>query len=152
MYRPLWSEDILEELRRNLVEDLGKSQGQAQHLTATMVAAFPEATVEGHQSFTVHMGNHPKDRHVLAVAVKEGAKTIVTANVKHFPDQILKPYGIQALSPDDFLINLLDRAKIDILQILSEQASQLYRPTRSIEQVLAKIGKDAPRFAAACLL
>lgn len=152
LYRPLWSEEILEELRRNLMKDLGKRQEQVLHLTDTMVAAFPEATVDGYQPLSVHMGNHPKDRHVLAVAVKEGANTIVTANAKHFPGRVLKPYGIQALSPDDFLLNLLNRDGDHILQILAEQASQLSRPSRSAQEVLAKIAKDAPRFASACVL
>lgn len=125
MFRPLWSADIIEELRRNLVEDLGKSQDHVHHLIATMVSAFPEATVSGHQSLTVHMGNHPKDRHVLAVAVKEGAKTIVTANVRNFPDHVVIPYGIQVLSPDEFLLTLLEKTETDILQVLADQASQL---------------------------
>lgn len=31
------------------------------------------------------MNNHPKDRHVLAAAVRTGAQTIVTFNIKTVP-------------------------------------------------------------------
>ncbi|CKQ03443.1 Conserved protein of uncharacterised function (part2) [Mycobacterium tuberculosis] len=33
---------------------------------------------------------------------------IVTTNLKHFPDDALKPYQIKALHPDDFLLDQLD--------------------------------------------
>ena len=35
------------------------------------------------------MTNHPKDRHVLATAVRTGAQTIVTFNLKDFPEAAL---------------------------------------------------------------
>ena len=35
------------------------------------------------------MTNHPKDRHVLAAALRTGAQTIVTFDLKDFPEAAL---------------------------------------------------------------
>jgi hypothetical protein len=42
---------------------------------------FPEAWVEGHEDLISTMTNHPKDRHVLAAAVRCHAEVIVTHNI-----------------------------------------------------------------------
>jgi hypothetical protein len=38
--------------------------------------------------------NDPKDRHVLAAAVRANAEVIVTFNIRDFPEPALKPYDI----------------------------------------------------------
>jgi hypothetical protein len=50
-----------------------------------MEQAFPSAMVTGYEKMIDSMENDPKDRHVLAAAVKCGAHAIVSDNVKHFP-------------------------------------------------------------------
>lgn len=51
----------------------------------------------------------PDDNHVLAAAIAGRCDVIVTNNLKDFPANAL-PKGIEALSPDDFLLNLHDLA------------------------------------------
>ena len=40
------------------------------------------------------------DRHVLAAAIRAGAQHIITENLRDFPADVLKPYDIEAVSPD----------------------------------------------------
>jgi hypothetical protein len=47
------------------------------------------------------MTNHPKDRHILAAAVR--AEVIVTLNLRDFPEPVLKPYDISPTHPDRVL-------------------------------------------------
>jgi len=49
------------------------------------------------------MTNDPKDRHVLAAAIRGGAHAIITDNTRHFPAESLQPYGIEVQTTDDFL-------------------------------------------------
>lgn len=49
------------------------------------------------------MTNDPKDRHVLAVAVRCGAHAIITHNGKHFRPAAAEAYDLDILTPDDFL-------------------------------------------------
>lgn len=53
-------------------------------LEETMKAAFPEAMVEVPVELEEMIANDPKDRHVLAAAVKAKADVIVTDNLTDF--------------------------------------------------------------------
>lgn len=98
---------MLAEVERNLPR-LGVSPEKARWRVQQMRAEFPDALVTGYDALTPTMLNHPKDRHVLAAAVRAGAALIVTHNLKDFPDWALSPYDINAVSPDDFLLDQLD--------------------------------------------
>ena len=69
-----------------------------------MTAAFEDAEVENYEGLIDGMTNHPKDRHVLAAAVRCEAQVIVTFNVKDFGPQSLRPPGFEVLTPDEFLL------------------------------------------------
>lgn len=45
---------------------------------------------------------------MLAAAIRGGAQSIITLNLKDFPNEALDPYGIEALSPDEFVQDMLD--------------------------------------------
>ena len=49
------------------------------------------------------MNNHPKDRHVLAAAVKWGTSVIVTYNKRDFPASATEPWGVEIHGPSAFL-------------------------------------------------
>lgn len=65
-YRPLWSKDVLDELRRSLV-GRGIQPDKVDHRLREMCRAFPDAMVTGYESLVDGMANHPKDRHVLSI-------------------------------------------------------------------------------------
>ena len=68
---------------------------------------FADSEVAGYESLVDLMRCHPKDRHVLAAAVWGNVDQIVTFNQKDFPEGAVTPYGIEVVSPDDFLLNIL---------------------------------------------
>jgi hypothetical protein len=74
-----------------------------------------------------NMTNDEKDRHVLAAAVVGKSDAILTANSKHFPPECLKPFGIERLTPDAFLLHQwhLDSALVE--RKVWEQAEQYGR-------------------------
>lgn len=143
LFQVYWSDEILEETRRNLVKSAGVPEDKAARLIATMAAAFPEARVIGYESLVASMKNHPKDAHVAAAAVKAGAQVIVTSNLGDFHDL---PEGIEAQAPDEFLGNLFDLDRDGFVELLKEQASALRRPPRSFDELLEGLGKLVPAF------
>lgn len=140
-----WTEEILEEMRRNLVTDYKRSETQAARRVAAMREAFPEAMVTGYEWLIPAMTNHPKDRHVLAAAVHIGAQTIVTSNLRDFRAEHL-PRSMQAQEPDTFLQNLLSQAPEVLLEILHLQADHLKNPPISFEKMLDGMARSVPGF------
>lgn len=147
-YRPLWSPDVLAELRRSLLKrDL--PPGLVERRVVEMTRSFPDALVAGYESLVDGMTNHPKDRHVLAAAVRANAEVLVTFNLSDFPDDALKPYDITAVHPDEFLLDQLDLYPAVTLAVLRQQAASYRRVPNTVPDVLACLERaGVPRFAA----
>jgi predicted nucleic acid-binding protein len=68
-----------------------------------------DALVTGYQNLSESLVlPDPKDRYVLAAAIVGQADAIVTFNLDDFPEDILRPYAIEAIHPDDFLVCQFD--------------------------------------------
>lgn len=149
LYVPKWSERILTEVAKNLVESGRTDTERAARVTETMAAAFPEAMVPTSVVSAIEpaMTNDPKDRHVLAAAVGVGAEVLVTKNLNDFPPTACEPLGIQAVGPDDFLIDIYQVDSPAALRVLSDQAAALTKPALTLHDVLDHVAKDAPEFA-----
>ncbi|GAA1984283.1 hypothetical protein [Amycolatopsis minnesotensis] len=114
---------------------------------AMMRATFPDALVTGHEPLIPAMTNDPKDRHVLAAAVRADAAVIVTTNLKDFPSAALAPYDIDAVSPDDFLLNQLELNRIATLTCVVDMAHARNRPPVRPVELLDRFSVIAPQFA-----
>jgi len=149
LYVPRWSERILAEVAKNLVQSGRTDRERATRVTATIAAAFPEAIVSKSVVSTIEpaMTNDPKDRHVLAAAVGAGGEIVVTKNLGDFPPAACDPLGIQAVSPDGFLVDLYHVDRAAALRALVDQAAALTNPALTLPEVLNHIGRDAPEFA-----
>jgi predicted nucleic acid-binding protein len=147
MYRPLWSQEILDEVERNLVTRFGKTPPQARRRVDQMRTAFPLANVDSYEDLTPAMTNHPKDRHVLAAAIRGGAAVVVTANLKDFPPAAFLRYEIEAIHPDEFLQDQLDLDPGRTLRCLAEQRAAYTRPSMSIAEFYRTLRLTVPEFA-----
>jgi hypothetical protein len=113
------------ELQRTLIGTFACSGSQADHRIGEMNRAFPDAMVTGYEDLIASMTNHPKDRHVLAAAVRCGAHAIVSGNVKHFPEESMAPYGLECLTADDFLAHQYHLNPDAFIEVLVEQAHDI---------------------------
>jgi predicted nucleic acid-binding protein len=147
IYRAYWTEDILEEVERNLVLSGRISEPQARHLVATLKTIFPDAMVSNHLDLIGAMTNDPKDRHVLAAAIASGSQVIVTDNLRDFPEEALGQYDIEAQSADEFLSSLFDQAPDTMARIVMEQAADLRKPAMTVSELLAILERHTPTFA-----
>jgi predicted nucleic acid-binding protein len=124
-YTPKWSPHIFQELQKTLTEKFQYSSQQVQRRIEAMESTFPSAMVTGYENLIDSMENDPKDRHVLAAAVKCGAHAIVSDNVKHFPPESLAPYDIECLTADQFIKHQYHLNPDAFISILAEQASDI---------------------------
>jgi hypothetical protein len=147
LYRPRWSAEILEEVRRNLLDQGGLTEQQTQRLIGAMRTHFPDAEVANYARHLDRLTNHPKDRHVLAAAIEADAPLIVTDNLRHVRRAALAPHRVEAQSPDHFLVDLFDERPALLLQIVTQQAAALRNPTTTVAELLDRLERSVPRFA-----
>lgn len=82
----------LDELERALVVR-GLEKKAVTHRIGEMRRAFPDAEVRGYENLVERMTCDPKDRHVLAAAVRSDAAVLVTFNTDDFPDTSTAAYA-----------------------------------------------------------
>lgn len=147
-YRPVWSTDVLAEVEQALPQlSDSMTADKAHHRVTAMQTAFPDAEVRGYESLIPSMTNAPRDRHVMAAAVRAGAALIVTANLADFPTTACGPYGIESVHPDDFLLDQLELYPEQTMQCVQELVSARKRPAETMDQFLGQLTKTAPRFS-----
>jgi len=151
MYRPHWSNGILAELERNLRRK-GWDNGRINHLGQALQNAFPEAMVDVTLGFEQGLTCDPKDRHVLAAAIVGGCKVIVTQNTKDFPKSSTQPFGIRAVSPGMFLLDLFHLDRPQMVDCLRKIEARNTRYPQTLEEILHCRGltSHAPVFAREC--
>jgi predicted nucleic acid-binding protein len=145
LLQPYWSDQVLEEVRRNLVRQGRCSEQMAGKQVAVIQRAFPDSLVTGYEPLEASMTNDPGDRHVVAAAVLAQAQVIVTNNLKHFREKDLPP-SMKAQSADDFLRHLFDLSPRVLREVLRQQAADKKKPPLTLEQLLEGLARSVPGF------
>jgi hypothetical protein len=102
-----------------------------------MNRAVPDCIVEGYENLIEGLAlPDPNDRHVLAAAIRAGAQSVVTFNLKDFPDDKLSVYGVEAKHPDEFVLDQIDLAPGAIVNAVTLQAQSLKNPLRTVPELL----------------
>src|SRR2546422_6422062 len=86
---------------------LGWPHSLTAHFENELRAHFGEAWISGYESLIPRMMNDERDRHVVAAAVHGEAAIILTLNLRHFRPEHLAAWGVRALHPQSFLIEVL---------------------------------------------
>lgn len=147
LFRPLWSEEILEELSRNLAAN-GEHALLVDKRVNTMREHFPDAMVTGYDSLVEGLTCDPKDRHVLAAAIRANAEVLVTFNLKDFPPTSVEPFDIEVVHPDLFLLDQLDLYPGPTVSVLRQLLEDYRQPELSIDDlVIVLAGAGVPDFA-----
>jgi hypothetical protein len=102
-----------------------------------MDRAVPDCLVRGYEGITETIDLPDKDdRHVVAAAIFAQASAIVTFNLKHFPEQTLLKYNLEAIHPDDFIIQKMDIEAADVVIAAQKCLARLKKPPRTADEYL----------------
>ncbi len=144
LFQPKWSPDIYREWMntdRKLRKDHDPSK--VRRTQELMNALGFNALVTGYQHLIDDIDlPDPDDRHVLAAARHGNCDTIVTQNLSDFPAEALKPFGIEARHPDDFLLNLLETSPDVFLSAVRKIRRRLKNPPYTVEEYLANLTRN----------
>ncbi|HCF9255145.1 TPA: PIN domain-containing protein [Pseudomonas aeruginosa] len=141
VYRACWTAQIHDEWKRNLLINLQDLiQAQLDRTSAAMDRAIPDALVTGYEPLCAGLTlSDPDDRHVLAAAIKCSASVIVTFNLKDFPPDVLRPFEIEAVHPDDFIADLFDLDQAAVLEAVQAQRASLKNPPHTARELLDRL-------------
>src|ERR1035437_8955428 len=146
LFEPKWSEEIIRETTRTLELNLGWPHSLTAHFEKELRAHFGEAWISGYESLIPRMTNDEKDRHVVAAAAVRGeAAIILTLNLRHFRPEHLAMWGVRALHPQYFLIEIFRQEQAVVMTKLEQQAADR---GRSLRQLLDILNATAPDFVA----
>lgn len=124
LFRARWTEIIMDEWVRNLTAKKPEKTESINSQVEAMRQHFDDSWVGGFEPLIEGLKlPDPDDRHVLAAAIKCGAQHIVTRNLKDFPGDILEPFDVEAIDPDEFLcrtFELYTPAGVEIFQNMRE--------------------------------
>ena len=148
-FLPLWSDRIFEEWRIAVGRQHGiPVEAEVVETQTNLKRFFPDAMVSGNSDLEVALElPDPADVHVLAAAIQGSAKTLLTFNLRDFPNRLVAPHGIEVAHPDGFLWRLLDEKPADAsgsVNVALERANVAPERRRSVLK-RAKL----PRFAKA---
>ena len=104
VFKARWTERIHDEWIGNLLENRPDlTREQLERTRGLMNANVMECLVEDYENtFETFDLPDPDDRHVLAAAITANADYIVTFNLKDFPREKTRPFGVFAIHPDRF--------------------------------------------------
>jgi hypothetical protein len=145
LFRARWTNDIHLEWMRNVRRAYpGITEAQIERIRILMDTNVRDCLITGYESLIPALTlPDPNDRHVLAAAIKGGADVIVTFNLKHFPDDALKQYGIEAVHPDDFLNSQIDLAPNVVCSAAKQQRGSLKNPPMTVAEYLASLERQS---------
>ena len=141
---PHWSAEVLAEVRRTHIDRLNWPAELADSFQEQIQKAFPDARVTGLESLVPSLTNHEKDRHALAAAIRGDCPLILTFNLRHFPEEALRPWGIRAAHPQEYLLVLYEMEPAQVMACLGEIAGKRKLET---QDVLIRLGKVLPMFS-----
>ncbi len=137
LYRARWTGRIHEEWTTAVLRQRPDiTPEQLAWTRSQMDAAIPDCLVTGYEGLEANLQlPDPDDRHVLAAAIACRAGTIVTYNLRDFPDELLAPRGISAQHPDQFIEHVLDLNQAAVCKAVRDQRAALKNPPRTVEEL-----------------
>ncbi|WP_439630703.1 PIN domain-containing protein [Gemmata sp.] len=138
LFRARWSNDIHEEWIRNVLANRSDLTRERLERTRDLMNAHAgDCLVTGYEALVPSLALPDEgDRHVLAAAIAGRADVIVTFNLKDFPDDALRPFGVSVQHPDEFVCDLIDLDSGAVAAAVRAQRASLKNPPRSAADLL----------------
>lgn len=134
-YEAKWTTEITDEWVRHLLANQPNVTPEKNRRTVFLMHQIqPSPLVENYRQYIGQVDLPDKDdRHVVAAAIASEARKILTWNLRDFPEQILKAFGIVAESPDKFLADLVIEQPIEVAGVFRRLRERFKKPPMSVE-------------------
>lgn len=133
-----WSDQVHEEWISSLLENRPDlTRGQLERTRELMDKNAIDSLVTGFEHLMPSLDLPDKnDRHVLAAAIHCKASVIVTRNLKDFPLDSLKPFGLAPQHPDELILRLIEEAPERVCEAAETHRLSLKNPPKTVSKYL----------------
>jgi predicted nucleic acid-binding protein len=148
-YVPLWTAEILEELRRALGRRYPTSVDKHVRMIEALSLAFSDASMIAPQQPEGSLGcSDPGDEHVLWAAMSSEATHLVTHNISDFPLANSPETQPVIMSPDEFLMTLAARQQVQVRDTAAKLLRLYSRPSLTISELCRILERSrCPQFS-----
>jgi len=144
LFRAKWSQQIHDEWTRNLLKnrnDLTKEK--LERCCTCMNSAVPDSLVTGYEDLIDSVTlKDADDRHVVAVAIRSNADSIVTFNQKDFDEDELQKFDLYTEHPDEFISNMVEIYTPRVISAVREMRARLKNPPKEVGEFLETLHKQ----------
>lgn len=143
-FRARWSASVQDEWVGHLKSNRPDlDPAKIDQTRALMDAAVPDCLVTGFEPLIPALAlPDPKDRHVLAAAIVCRANCIVTFNLADFPAASIANFGIHAVHPDEFLLDVHGLDADAFVRAVEEDRLRYRNPPLSLADYVASLRKS----------
>jgi predicted nucleic acid-binding protein len=141
----LWSDELLAEARRKLIEEKALSAEAAERWVGYLADSFPAGRVEIADApaglDSAELTADPDDHHVCMLAMAGHADYLITRDQGYSPDG-LGEHGVEVVAPDDLLCRVFDDQPQAVLDVLELQAGEWGggRPVAALLEAFERAG------------
>ena len=141
LYRAKWTDAIQNEWINALLKNQPHlNRAEMECLRNTMDSSLRDPVVVGYEYLVNQLTlPDPDDRHVLAAAIFGDCNWLVIFNTRHFPKRVLASYALQAIGPDEFLVNLLLANPTGFCTSLRSILARLQNPPYTFAEYLTNL-------------
>lgn len=150
LFHARWTQEIHDEWVRNALKTRPELLNKLEKRVEQMNRAVPDCLIENY-SLLIPALTLPdeNDCHILAAAIAGHADAIVTFNLKDFPAEAIKPYNIEAIHPDDFVMNQIELNQIAGLGAIKTMRARFRNPPLSAQNLIQVFERNQlPQLAA----
>jgi predicted nucleic acid-binding protein len=144
LYRAKWTDQIHEEWIGSLLKNRTDLTREQLNRTRTLMNEHvPDCLITGYEALIPSIQcSDPDDRHVIAAAVKGRCSAIITYNLRHFPEQELERYDIEAQHPDEFINHQFGLDHASVLIAAQRCRARLKHPPLTASEYLRKLAEQ----------
>lgn len=144
LFRACWSDAIHDEWMRNVLANRPDlTREQLERTRDRMNTSVLDSIVTEYEDF-IPLIKLPddNDRHVVAAAIRCGASVIVTYNTKDFPVDELRKYDLEAIDPDEFIVQQFHLSEAKLVGSARKVRNRLKNPPLSADEYLNTLEKQ----------
>jgi predicted nucleic acid-binding protein len=148
----VWTDEVLDESVRVIVREGHRTPESASSVAAAVRTHFGHCRIDPglyRDKITEDLSPDPNDRLHAAAAIHGDVAMLLTRNTKHLRTRPVLAAGVDVITSDDFLADLIKRRRRSVVESFTRAAAGKKSPPITAPELADKIAAaGAPTFAA----